>query len=71
MDMVNVVMLYLVIISDDTNEFLPGNNKDSLNWTENWVKVAKDVGNYGSNSDDDFFGNSWNFGGVSKFWRWV
>ena len=31
MDVVNVVMFYLVIISDATNEFLPGGNKDLLN----------------------------------------
>ena len=31
MDVVNVVMFYLVIISDTTNEFLPGNNTDLFN----------------------------------------
>ena len=31
MDAVNVVMLYLAIIYDTTNEFLPGENKDLLN----------------------------------------
>ena len=31
MDVVNVAMFYLVIISDITNEFLPGDNKDLLN----------------------------------------
>ena len=31
MDVVNVVMFYLIIISDATNEFLPGDNKDLLN----------------------------------------
>ena len=34
MDVVNVVMFYLVIIFDATNEFLPGDNKDLLNWIE-------------------------------------
>ena len=28
---VNVVMFCLVVISDATNEFLPGDNEDSLN----------------------------------------
>ena len=38
MDVVNVVMFHLVIISDARNEFLPGNNKDVINWTElNWI----------------------------------
>ena len=32
MDVVNVVIFYLAIISDTTNDFLPGNNKDLLNW---------------------------------------
>ena len=31
MDVVNVLMFYLVIISDSTNECLPGDNKDLLN----------------------------------------
>ena len=31
MDVVNVVMFYLAIISDVTNEFLPGDDKDLLN----------------------------------------
>ena len=31
MDVVNVVTFYLVIISDATNEFLSGYNKDLLN----------------------------------------
>ena len=31
MDVVNVVMFYLVIISYAINEFLPGDNKDLLN----------------------------------------
>ena len=31
MDVANVVMFYLVTISDATNEFLPGDNKDLLN----------------------------------------
>ena len=31
MDVVNIVMFYLVIISDATNVFLPGDNKDLLN----------------------------------------
>ena len=31
MDVVDVVMFYLVIVSDATDEFLPGNNKDLLN----------------------------------------
>ena len=30
MDVVNVVMFYLVIISDATNEFLPTDDKDLL-----------------------------------------
>ena len=29
-DVMNVFMFYLVIISDATNEFLPGDNKDLL-----------------------------------------
>ena len=32
MNVANVVMFYLAIISDATNEFLPGDNKDLLNW---------------------------------------
>ena len=32
MDMVNVVIFYLVTISDATNEFLPGDSKYILNW---------------------------------------
>ena len=31
MDAVNVAMFYLAIISDATNEILPGDNKDVLN----------------------------------------
>ena len=31
MDVVNVVMFYVVIISDATNGFLPGDNEDLLN----------------------------------------
>ena len=34
MDVVSELLFYLVIISDTTNEFLPGDNKDLLNWTE-------------------------------------
>ena len=34
MDVVYVVMFCLVIICDATNEFLPGDSKDLLNWTE-------------------------------------
>ena len=34
MDVVNVVMFYMVIISDVTNEFLHRDNKDLLNWIE-------------------------------------
>ena len=34
MDVVNVVTFYSVFISDTTNEFLPGDAKDLLNWTE-------------------------------------
>ena len=30
-DVVKVVMFYLVIISDATNELLPGDNRDLLN----------------------------------------
>ena len=30
-DVVNVVMFYLVSVSDTTNEFLPGYNEDLLN----------------------------------------
>ena len=32
MDVVNVFMFYLVTISDTTIDFLPGDNKDLLNW---------------------------------------
>ena len=40
MDVVNVVMLYLVIISDAKNEFLPGDNNALLNWIElNWIEL--------------------------------
>ena len=31
LDLMNVVLFYFVIISDVTNEFLPGDNKDLLN----------------------------------------
>ena len=31
MDVVDVVMFYLVSISDTTNDLLPGDNKDLLN----------------------------------------
>ena len=34
MDVDNVVMLYLVTISDATNEILPGDNTDLLNYIE-------------------------------------
>ena len=34
MDVVNVVMLYLIIICNATNEFLLVNNKDLLNCIE-------------------------------------
>ena len=34
MDVVNVVTFYLVITSDATNEFLPGDDKDLLNRIE-------------------------------------
>ena len=34
MGVVDVVMFYLVITSDATNEFLPGDKKDLLSWTE-------------------------------------
>ena len=40
MDVVYVVQLYLVIISDPTDEFLPGDNKDLWNWIElNWTEL--------------------------------
>ena len=34
MDMINIVMFYVVIISNATHEFLPRGNKDLLNWIE-------------------------------------
>ena len=42
MDVGNVVMFYLVIISDTTNKFFPGDNKDLMNyWTElNWTGMS-------------------------------
>ena len=37
MDVLDVVMFYLVIIPDATNEFLPGDDKDLLNWIEEYL----------------------------------
>ena len=34
MDVVNLVIFHLVIISDTTNKFLPVENKDLLNWID-------------------------------------
>ena len=34
MDVVNVVVIYFIITSDPTNEFLPGDNKEPLNKIE-------------------------------------
>ena len=40
MDVVHVVMSYLVIISDATDEYLPGDNEVLLNWIEsNWIEL--------------------------------
>ena len=39
LDAVNVVVFYLVIISDATNEFLPEDDKDLLNWIESTVCI--------------------------------
>ena len=34
MDLVNVVMFDLVIVSDTTTDFLPGDSEDLLNWID-------------------------------------
>ena len=60
MDLVNVVMFYLVIISDATHPFLPGGNRDLLNWLGIFFFAQLSFWDYGA------WCSKW-LAGISKF----
>ena len=52
MDVVNVVMFYLVIISDASCELLPGDSKDELNVLTGYMISDDDVYDYDEVDDN-------------------